>query len=104
MYILVALNSDSAAMLESAALWLQLVLSVDTHCAVMTKAMLLSPEFRSRRRPLALIWPIMPTSDVTSLLRVAVVSGFDDQQVLWMMTLEHRCHQLSGLWGYGEPF
>ena len=94
MYILVALNSDSAAMLESAALWLQLVLSVDTHCAVMTKAMLLSPEFRSRRRPLALIWPIMPTSDVTSFLRVAVVSGFDDQQVLLTLTLEHRCHQL----------
>ena len=94
MYILVALNSVSAAMLESADLWLQLVLSVDTRCAELTKAVLPSPEFRSRRRPLALIWPIMPTSDVTSLLRVAVVSGFDGQQVLLTLTLEHRCHQL----------
>ena len=92
MYILVALNSVSAAMLESADLWLQLVLSVDTRCAKLTKAVLLSPEFRSGRRPLALIWPIMPTSDVTSLLRVAVVSGFDDQQVLlrlWVATESH---------------
>ena len=94
MYILVALNSVSAVMLESADLWLQLDLTVDTLCAELTKAVLLSPEFRSRRRPLALIWPIIPTSDVTSFLRVAVVSGFDDQQVLSMMTLEHRCHQL----------
>ena len=95
MYILVALNSISAAMLESAGLWLQLILSVDTRCAELTKAVLPSLEFRSRRRLLALIWPIIPTSDVTSFLRVASVSGFDDQQVLSMMTLEHRCHQLS---------
>ena len=94
MNILVALNSVSAAMPKSAALWLQLVLAVDTRCAVMTKVILPSPEFRSRGRPLALIWPIMPTSDVTSLLRVAVVSGFDDQQVLVTLTLAHRCHQL----------
>ena len=92
MYILVALNSVSAAMLESAGLWLQLVLAVDTRCAELTKAVLSSPEFRSRRRPLALIWPIMSTNGVTPFLRVAFLSGFDDQQVL--LTLEHRCHQL----------